>query len=114
MESKLAMVLAEATSFPAAASQLNALNDLAIPPTSSFTSLAELLPKLLAMEERQLRQAREISELRKRSALAVMRWHEVFVLGQGRCWVEWDSNLTEVEKAVRREEARRAREEGEL
>lgn len=108
------MVLAEAPSFPTTASQLTALSDLAVPPTSSFTSLIELLPRMVALRERQQRQAREISELRKRSALAVMRWHEVFVLGQGRCWAEWDSKLTEVEKVVRREEVRRARDEQEL
>lgn len=52
----------------------------------------------------------EISELRKRSGIMVMRWHEVFILGQGRCAAEWDSKLRNAEREVRREEVRNEQE----
>lgn len=54
----------------------------------------------------QYEQAMEISELRKKSAILVSRWHEVFILGQGRCSAEWDSKLRNAEREVRREEVR--------
>jgi hypothetical protein len=51
-----------------------------------------------------------VAELRKRSARAVVRWHEVVVVGQGRCWVEWEGRVRGVERGVRRLERKRERE----
>lgn len=109
---QLAMVLTEAPSFPTTASQLTQLNDLPLPPTQSFTNLIANLPRLAAIDERQIEQAREISELRKRNGLLLLKWHELFVLGQGRCWAEWDGKLKKAERKVRREEVRRGADEG--
>ncbi|KAF2454159.1 hypothetical protein BDY21DRAFT_374372 [Lineolata rhizophorae] len=106
----LATVLASAPTFQSTASQLAALRDLSLPPTPVFASLASQQPRLAAAADRQLQQSKEISDLRKRSALAVMRWHEVMVLGQGRCWAEWDGRLKAAEREVRREEVRREKE----
>ncbi|KAF2139034.1 uncharacterized protein K452DRAFT_233305 [Aplosporella prunicola CBS 121167] len=111
-EIKLSTVLTDAPAFPATASQLTSLNDLPLPPTGSFTSLVALQPRITQLEERQVDQALQISDLRKRSGQAVLRWHEVMVLGQGRCWAEWDTRVRQAERDVRREEVKRAQEDG--
>lgn len=103
---KLAMVELEGPAFQAAASQLSSLNDFPVPPLKSFTSLLALQPRIAQVEEEQLKQAEELSELRKRSGLLLYRWHEILVLSQGRCWVEWDKRMRQVERSVRREEIR--------
>lgn len=106
------MVLTEAPSFPATASQLTQLNDLPLPPTQAFTTLIANLPRMAAADRRQREQAVQIAELRKRSGVLLLQWHELFMLGQGRCWAEWDTRLTEAEKKVRREEFRRTQDDG--
>jgi hypothetical protein len=58
-------------------------------------------------------QAREISELRVRTARVLQRWYEVGLVGSGECWAEWEGRLEDVEREVKREEVvreRRARE----
>lgn len=111
-EIKLGTILTEAPAYPATASQLTSLHDLPLPPTESFTSLVALSPRIAQLGQTQLAQAYEISELRKRSGTAVLRWHEIMVLGQGRCWAEWDSRVREAEREVRREEVKIERESG--
>ena len=108
----LGTILTEAPAYPATASQLTSLHDLPLPPTESFTSLVALSPRIAQLGQTQLAQAYEISELRKRSGKAVLRWHEIMVLGQGRCWAEWDSRVREAEREVRREEVKIERESG--
>ncbi|QDS69629.1 hypothetical protein FKW77_008942 [Venturia effusa] len=103
---KFSMVLAEATSYSTVSSQLRALGDVNLPPTDSFAKIVALQPRIEEVNRRQYEQAMEISELRKRSAILVSRWHEVFILGQGRCTAEWDSRLRHAEREVRREEVK--------
>lgn len=55
-------------------------------------------------------QAKEIAELRSRSASVIQRWYELGVLGGGQCWTEWESRVANVEKVVRQEEMHRAKE----
>lgn len=105
---KLSLVLAEATSYSTVSSQLRALGDVSLPPTDSFAKIVALQPRIEELNRTQYEQAMEISELRKRSAILVSRWHEVFILGQGRCTAEWDSKLRNAEREVRREEVRNA------
>lgn len=100
----------EAPAFQSTTSQLNSLSDLPVPPTDGFASLIALQPRISQVEQRQIQQAMEISELRKRSGALILRWHEIFVLGQGRCWAEWDTRMTRAERSVRREEVRIAKE----
>ncbi|OCL10725.1 hypothetical protein AOQ84DRAFT_374647 [Glonium stellatum] len=107
---QLAMILTEAPSFPTTASQLNSLHDLPVPPTENFAVLAALQPRIVEAERRQLAQAVEISELRKRNGALILRWHEVFILGQGRCWAEWDTRVRKAEQLVRRREIRISKE----
>ncbi|KAF2104471.1 nuclear distribution protein RO10 [Rhizodiscina lignyota] len=110
VSTKFSVVITEAPSFPSAVSQLTQLNDLPIPPTKDFTNMIASLPRMAAIHERQSEQEKEISELRKRSALLLLKWHELFVLGQGRCWAEWDGRLKKAEIKVRREEVRKEKE----
>jgi hypothetical protein len=105
------MVISEAPQFPATASQLTSLVDLPVPSSEAFANMIALQPRMAEAAERQVRQQLEISELRKRTALLIMRWHEILILSQGRCWVEWDDRLRKSERAIRREEVRREREE---
>jgi hypothetical protein len=100
------MVLAEAPAYSTIASQLRSLNDVNLPPSQGFANLVALQPRIAELGQRQYEQAMEISALRRRSGVAVLRWHEVFVLGQGRCWADWDTRLRETERTVRREERR--------
>lgn len=63
---------------------------------------------------RQDEQAREISELRVRTARVLQRWYEVGVVGSGECWAEWEGRLEDVEREVRRREVIRERRENEI
>ncbi len=51
-----------------------------------------------------------MADLRGRSARAIQRWYELGVLGENECWTEWERRVMEVEKRVRREEGRMAKE----
>lgn len=105
---KLAMVLSEAPAYSEVASQLRHLGDLSIPPADAFAKLIAMHPRMANVRRRQCQQAGEISDLRRRSSALVLQWHEVFILGQGRCWVDWDTRLRKAERTLRREEVRRA------
>jgi len=60
------------------------------------------------VETLQNTQAREMAELRARSALAIQRWYELGILGESECWTEWEGRVIEVEKKVRRHEVHQA------
>ena len=105
---KVSMILSEAPAYSEVASQLRHLSDLAIPPTDAFTKLVALQPRMANAQRRQYQQAMEISDLRRRSSALILSWHQVFILGQGRCWADWDTRLRNAERTVRREEIRRA------
>lgn len=73
-----------------------------------------LRPRLAQIELLQESQAREMSELRARSAEAIQRWYELGVLGESECWSEWEGRVVGVEKRVRREEGMKAKEVKEM
>ncbi|CAF9942871.1 MAG: hypothetical protein ALECFALPRED_010170 [Alectoria fallacina] len=106
----LAIVNSCAPSYQTTASRLNAIKDLPIPPAEITASLISLHPRLLKLELLQDEQAREIAELRTKSARAIQRWYELGVLGGSECWTEWEGRVVEVEKTLRREEGRMAKE----
>jgi hypothetical protein len=74
--------------------------------------LAALQPRMQAVAQRQLEQAGEVSHLRRRSAALVLQWHEIFVLAQGRCWVDWETRLRKTEREIRRREVHMEAESG--
>jgi hypothetical protein len=102
-------VLSYATAFPETASRLASLNDLPVPNAQASTALLELLPRMERIAQTQDEHAREVAELRVRSARALQRWYEVGVVGGGECWAEWEGRLEEVEREVRRVEVGRER-----
>lgn len=105
----LAIVNACAPSYQTTASRLNAIKDLPIPPADASASLIALHPRLSKLELLQDEQAREMADLRTRSARAIQRWYELGVLGESECWTEWEGRIADVEKSVRRVEGRMAK-----
>jgi len=111
---KTAMVLSRAPEFASTASQLKSLEDQEIPPSDGFAKLAKLRPRIAEAEERHLKQALEIAYLRRKSGMVVSRWKHIFLLGQGRCWVEWHERLMKAERTVRRIEVKHEQKEDEV
>lgn len=108
------IVLSYASAFPETASRLTSLKDLPIPEAKASAALIELGPRLARLAERQHQQAKEISELRARSAKLLQRWCELGLLGNSECWAEWEARLERVERGVRRQEVVRERREKEI
>ncbi|THC98373.1 hypothetical protein EYZ11_002154 [Aspergillus tanneri] len=108
------IVLSYASAFPETASRLTSLNDLPIPDARTSASLIELQPRLDKLAQTQEDQAKQISELRIRTARALQRWYEVALLGGGECWAEWEGRLEDVEREVKRQEVMRERRAKEL
>lgn len=106
----LAIISSCAPSYPTTASRLDVLKDLPIPSSESSASLIALHPRLAKAELRQESQAREMADIRVRTATAIQRWYELGVLGENDCWNEWESRVVSVEKRVRREELHQAQE----
>ncbi|EMC94078.1 hypothetical protein BAUCODRAFT_52590, partial [Baudoinia panamericana UAMH 10762] len=107
-----ALVLARASLYISTAAHLTQLQDTHIPDPAPLTKLVNLLSRLERARTRQHQQARELAELRQRSALAVEKWYEVGVLEMGENWADWEERVREVEILVRRREAAKRREEG--
>lgn len=107
MQNLASIVLSYASAFPETASRLTSLNDLPVPDAKLSTGLIELQPRLNKLAQVQEEQAKEISELRTRSAKVLQRWYEVGLLGSGECWAEWEARLEEVDREVKREEVAR-------
>lgn len=103
------IVLSYATAFPETASRLVSLNDHPIPDATASAGLIALQPRLDALARVQDEQAREVAQLRMRTARALQRWYDVGIVGEGECWAEWEGRLEDVEREVRREEVVRER-----
>ncbi|BCS00499.1 putative nuclear distribution protein RO10 [Aspergillus luchuensis] len=108
------IVLSYASAFPETASRLTSLNDLPIPDAETSASLIQLQPRLDQLARTQEDQAKQISELRVRSARVLQRWYEVALVSGGECWAEWEGRLEDVEREVKREEVVRERRAKEL
>ncbi|KAL3464013.1 hypothetical protein BJX64DRAFT_286969 [Aspergillus heterothallicus] len=109
ISTQAAIILSYTTSFPETASRLTSLQDLPIPPATQSASLIELQPRIDKVAAKQEEQAREIAELRVRTAKVLQRWYEVSVLGGGEVWGEWEGRIEGVERGVRRGEVNRKR-----
>ncbi|KAE8354816.1 hypothetical protein BDV28DRAFT_130195 [Aspergillus coremiiformis] len=103
------IILSYASAFPETASRLTSLNDLPIPDAQAPASLIQLQPRLDQLARVQEEQAKQISELRVRTARALQRWYEIALVGGGECWAEWEGRLEDVEREVKREEVVRER-----
>lgn len=114
VEEQLPVVLSSEAMFQPAISHLTTLQTCDLPGSRAFVSLVELQPRLKRAMEVQDQQAKEVDELRQRSAAILERWYEGTVLENGQQWVEWDDRLSKVELAVRRAENVRSREKMEV
>ncbi|KAL3486715.1 hypothetical protein BJX62DRAFT_241681 [Aspergillus germanicus] len=110
LSSQAAIILSYTTSFPETASRLTSLQDLPIPPATQSASLIDLQPRIDTLSKKQEEQAREVAELRVRTAKVLQRWYEVSVLGGGEVWGEWEGRIEGVERGVRRGEVNKERE----
>ncbi|KAL4884176.1 hypothetical protein BJY04DRAFT_215606 [Aspergillus karnatakaensis] len=109
LEIQKSTILAYATTLPELASRLTSLTDTPIPDAELSAALINLQPRMGVLSKVQEEQAREISELRVRSANAVKRFYELGVLGAGEVWGEWEGRVEGVERGVRRGEVAVAR-----
>lgn len=106
-----ALILAHANLLQTTSSSLQTLaSQNTIPDPAVLAKLIALQPQLERMQTKQAEQAREVAELRARSARVVEQWYEEGVLGMGEKWAGWEERLREGEILVRRREAREKRE----
>lgn len=106
-----ALILAHAQLYSRVSGQLQSLQETSVPDPTSASKLRELQPRIEKAAARQQQQARQLAELRSRSAAAVERWYESGVLGMAERWAEWEERMRDVEIMVRRLEAMKKREE---
>ena len=109
-----ALVLAHTQLYTSTSSHLSHLASTPLPDPASIIQLVNLQPRIARAIAKQEQQAREIAELRARSARVVEQWYESGVLGMGEQWAGWEERIREGEILVRRREARLRREEGGL
>ncbi|KAH6628888.1 hypothetical protein F5144DRAFT_605000 [Chaetomium tenue] len=107
-----ATVLAYASAFPTVASSLTAATaDSPIPDATQSAALAALGPRMRGAAALQHAQAREMSELRARSEVAVRAWYEGGVLKYGMVLADVEGRLERVDRGVRRVAKGRVEEE---
>ena len=82
-----------------------------MPDAQSSASLIELQPQIDRLAQLQTAQAKEISELRVRSASVLQRWYEIGLVGSGEVWAEWEGRIEGVERETRRREVGRVKRE---
>jgi len=99
---RLSTVLTAASSIHATSSQLTSIRDTPIPDPNVSTDLIALFPRINRAEVVQQTQAREIAELRRRSAALLERWYLLGIEGVNECFAEWDERTLEVDKLLSR------------
>jgi hypothetical protein len=101
-----AIVLASASSFPATLSALTAIKDCPIPDPSESARLITLSDRMKAIEAKQISQAAEAAELRRRSEIVMRTWYESGVLANSQALADIESRFERIERAVRQTETR--------
>lgn len=81
-----------------------------MPDPTLSAGLIELVPRMEKLSGVQSGQAREIAELRVRTAKVLQRFYEVSLLGGSEVWGEWEGRIESVERGVRRGEVAVGRE----
>lgn len=102
-----AIILSSASSYQLTASRFTSVFDVPIPDAEASAQLIKLQPRVARLELLQTEQEKELTELKKRSALILQRWYAVDVLGVGDCWAEAEGRVTAVEQTIRRVETTR-------
>lgn len=108
------LVLAHSSIYNTLSTSLTQLQDLDVPDPSTAAKLTNLNPRIGKVRMKQRAQGAEFAELRDRSARAVEAWYEGGVLGMDGQWAEWEERLRDAEILVRRREAAKRREDGEV
>ncbi|KAK0836376.1 hypothetical protein LTR03_013735 [Friedmanniomyces endolithicus] len=107
-----ALILAHSQLYTSVSANLTQLQDTRVPDPAGTVKFVDLAPRIEKARVRQEKQAREVAELRSRSARVVEQWLEVGMLGMSERWAEWEERLREVEIVVRRREGAKRRENG--
>ncbi|KAK1052437.1 hypothetical protein LTR12_014795 [Friedmanniomyces endolithicus] len=107
-----ALILAHSKLYTSVSANLTQLQDTRVPDPASAVKLVDLAPRIETSRVKQEQQAREVAELRAKSARVVEQWLEVGILGMNERWADWEERLREVEIVVRRREGVKRREEG--
>lgn len=76
--------------------------DTLIPNPSVSADLISLVPRINRAEVVQQAQAKEIADLRRRSAALLERWYLLGIEGVNECFAEWDERALEVDKILSR------------
>ena len=103
----LAMVVSQAALYSSVSSGLKSLLDIPIPSADASVEMMALLPRIAELDRSVERQARELAELREKTATVCWRWYQITVLGGGECWAEWDDRASRVDRGIRRLELAR-------
>lgn len=107
-----ALVLSHTQLYQTLSTQLGLLQDTSIPDPASASALMSLQPRAEKAAARQDEQARELAQLRLRTAAIMEQWHAAGIIGMGERWAEWEERMRDMEILVRRMEAAKKREEG--
>ncbi|PWW74105.1 hypothetical protein C7212DRAFT_346758 [Tuber magnatum] len=99
---KLSTVLTAAPSIHTTSSQLTSIRDTPIPDPNVSADLIALIPRINRAEVVQQTQAREIAELRRRSAALLERRYLLGIEGVNECFSEWDERTLEIDKLLSR------------
>jgi hypothetical protein len=108
------LVVERAPGLATTASQLKALEDQQMPTSDGFAKLAKLRPRIAEAEDRHLRQALKISELRRRNGLVNKCYKQIHYIGASRVWLDYHLRLVKTLTVVEREEFKRKPEEDEV
>ncbi|KAL5611410.1 hypothetical protein BROUX41_000978 [Berkeleyomyces rouxiae] len=98
------IILASASSFPATASALSAINDTPVPEPTQSAALLQQVDRMRAIEAVQMSQAAEIAELRARSETLVRAWYQGAVLNGSMRLAAVEGRAEKIEAKVRRSE----------
>lgn len=107
-----ALVLSHTQLYQRLSTQLASLQDSSVPDPAPASKLQSLQPRIEKAAARQDEQARELAELRLRSATAIEQWYTAGIMDMGERWAEWEERVRDVEILVRRMEAAKRREAG--
>ncbi|KAL4949628.1 hypothetical protein BDW69DRAFT_188144, partial [Aspergillus filifer] len=89
IDTQKAIILSYATSIPETSSRLSSLSETPLPDTALSTSLISQIPRMNSLAAKQDVQAKEIAELRVKTANLLRRYYELSVLGAGEVWGDW-------------------------
>lgn len=101
-ESKAAIVLASATSYPLTASSLTSILDTPIPAAELSAKVMATGPQIEQLAALQNSQLKTMAALKERTSQVLQRWYSVDILQSGEYWADVEARVDTVEQTVRR------------